>query len=239
MRRATSSNARDRDGGPGFCYNFQMHKACKDTPCTREHACAGCGTPGRAPNDCLCLAQSQLVAPCTAFGSSRRASSALEDSLRASSSYDASSRGVDSSRSGVWQGCLPGVSIPTQALHLEAWHKGLTFQKSPSWSSRTLQLRSYTRSMSHCISWTESKTGISTPYSLFPPELAGPERHRNGRALRSRAHPLGKAKNHVRDNLKVTQSNRPIDFAIWFAEQVLRCTIHQVGLLLLFPEDFG
>ena len=35
----------DRDGGKGFCYNFQMHKPCKETPCTRMHSCAGCAAP--------------------------------------------------------------------------------------------------------------------------------------------------------------------------------------------------
>ena len=40
-----------------FCYNFQQHHLCKDTPCLREHACAGCGSVARAYNDCLCLAR--------------------------------------------------------------------------------------------------------------------------------------------------------------------------------------
>ena len=31
-------------GETGDCFNFQMHQPCKDTPCVRSHACAGCGT---------------------------------------------------------------------------------------------------------------------------------------------------------------------------------------------------
>ena len=47
----------DRAGAQVLATNFQQHYPCKDTPCLREHACAGCGSAGKAYNDCSCLAR--------------------------------------------------------------------------------------------------------------------------------------------------------------------------------------
>ena len=50
---------------------------------------------------------------------------------------------------------------------------------------------------------------------------------------------MGLTANDVQDNEKVIRANRHVEIAIWLAEQALCCTHHQVGVLLVFPEDFG
>ena len=57
--------------------------------------------------------------------------------------------------------------------------------------------------------------------------------------LRSRAEPLGLSSLDPQQTEKVRQSNREMEAVSWFAAQSARCKVRRVGVVLIFPEDFG
>ena len=57
--------------------------------------------------------------------------------------------------------------------------------------------------------------------------------------LRSRSEPLGLCSLKPQEIEKVTQSNREWETALWILTQSASCRSKNVGVLLIFPEDFG
>ena len=58
-------------------------------------------------------------------------------------------------------------------------------------------------------------------------------------SLRSRAEPLGLSSLNPEESDKVRQSNIQWELVVWLAAQSASCKKRKVGLVLLFPEDFG
>ena len=57
--------------------------------------------------------------------------------------------------------------------------------------------------------------------------------------LRSRSEPLGLSSLDPQQTVKVRQSNREVEAVSWFATQSAWCKVRRVGLVLIFPKDFG
>ena len=57
--------------------------------------------------------------------------------------------------------------------------------------------------------------------------------------LRSRPEPLGLSSLDPQQTEKVRKSNREVEAVSWFAAQSARCRVRRVGMVLVFPEEFG
>ena len=57
--------------------------------------------------------------------------------------------------------------------------------------------------------------------------------------LRSRPEPLGLSSLKPQQTERVRQSNREMEAVLWLAAQSARCKVRRVGMVLIFPEDFG
>ena len=58
-------------------------------------------------------------------------------------------------------------------------------------------------------------------------------------SLRSRSEPLGLLSLNPQQTERVRQSNREMEAVSWLAAQSARCKVRRVGVVLIFPEDFG
>ena len=57
--------------------------------------------------------------------------------------------------------------------------------------------------------------------------------------IRSRSEPHGISGLHPQATSKALKANRESETSLWITEQALRCTFTHVGVMLVFPEDFG
>ena len=138
---------------------------------------------------------------------------------------------------------LMSTGVAVGADLVAAWRKGSQTQAQHS----PCQLLHYNCSHTHeplvlLDALDRIRDGYFDAVILIPPASSWSRvRHSsNGQVpLRSRSHPLGLPDLSAVGFAKLKQSNQDIEVAAWFAAQALECSHHRVGMLWLFPEDFG
>ena len=88
------------------------------------------------------------------------------------------------------------------------------------------------------------RAGFFDAVHLAPPAATWSRQQRNAATegqlpLRSRSEPFGLSSLKPPRVEKVSQSNREWEAVLWIFEQSAACRVKKVGVLLLFPEDFG